>query len=324
MIKAQIKKLLDIYFAKGVAQGLWSEAAANSYTVELPKHVAHGDFSTNFAMLVAGREKKNPRELAFWLAERMAVHQDLFNKVEIAGPGFVNFFVRDTVWQSVVKSVCEFGYDYGFSQVGAKRKVLVEFVSANPTGPLSIGHGRQAVLGDAIARLLEVTGHAVTREYYYNDAGRQMRVLGESTRARYLELLGLASEFPEDGYQGEYIYDIARKLIAEKGDSLKDTDDVAPFKEKAEQEIFANIAETLEKLDIRFDNYYNEHSLYEKGLVDDVVAELRAKGLAYDHDGAVWFKTREFGQEQDRVIIKSTGEPTYRLPDIAYHREKLK
>jgi arginyl-tRNA synthetase len=324
MIKAQIKELLDTYFAKGVAQGLWSEAAAHSYTVELPKHAAHGDFSTNFAMLVAGREKKNPRELAFWLAERMAVHQDLFNKVEIAGPGFVNFFVRDTVWQSVVKSVCEFGYDYGFSQVGGKRKVLVEFVSANPTGPLSIGHGRQAVLGDAIARLLEATGHAVTREYYYNDAGRQMRVLGESTRARYLELLGLASEFPEDGYQGEYIYDIARKLIAEKGDSLKETGEVAPFKEKAEQEIFANIAETLEKLDIRFDNYYNEHSLYEKGLVDDVVAELRAKGLAYDHDGAVWFKTSEFGQEQDRVIIKSTGEPTYRLPDIAYHREKLK
>ena len=324
MIKERIKKLLDRYFNAGVDQGLWTAAAAGSYTVELPKHAAHGDFSTNIAMLIAGREKKNPREVAALFAEKTGAHADLFAKVEIAGPGFVNFFVRDTVWQSVVPQVCAQGYGYGFSQVGQQKKVLVEFVSANPTGPLSIGHGRQAVLGDAIARLLEATGHAVTREYYYNDAGRQMRVLGESTRARYMELLGLAAEFPEDGYQGEYIYDIARKLVAERGDSLKDAEDVKPFKEKAEQEIFANISETLERLDIRFDSYYNEHSLYEKGLVDDVVARLRNKGLAYDHEGAVWFKTTEFGQEQDRVIIKSTGEPTYRLPDIAYHREKLK
>jgi len=151
-----------------------------------------------------------------------------------------------------------------------------------------------------------------------------MRVLGRSTRARYLEILGLDSDFPEDGYQGEYIYDIARKLLAEKGDSLKDTEDIVPFKEKAEEEIFANIADTLAHLDIKFDSYYNEHTLYEKGLVDEVVAILREKGFVYDKDGAVWFKTSEFGQEKDRVIIKSTGEPTYRLPDIAYHREKLR
>jgi len=324
MIKERIKELLDSYFGAGVEQGLWTAAAAGTYTVELPKLAAHGDFSTNIAMLIAGREKKNPRELASLFAEKMGAHADLFARVEIAGPGFINFFVRESVWQSVVEQVCAQGYEYGLSHAGRQKKVLVEFVSANPTGPLSIGHGRQAVLGDAIARLLEAAGYAVTREYYYNDAGRQMRVLGESTRARYMELLGLNAEFPEDGYQGEYIYDIARKLVAEKGDSLKDAEDIKPFKEKAEQEIFANIAATLERLDIRFDSYYNEHSLYEKGLVDDVVARLRSKGLAYDQDGAVWFKTTEFGQEQDRVIIKSTGEPTYRLPDIAYHREKLK
>jgi arginyl-tRNA synthetase len=324
MIKEQIKALLDKYFAVGVDQGLWTAAAAGSYAVELPKHTSHGDFSTNMAMLIGGREKKNPRNIGSWLVEKLKTHTELFARVEIAGPGFVNFFVRDAVWQSVVQPVCEQGYGYGLSHIGQQKKVLVEFVSANPTGPLSIGHGRQAVLGDAIARLLEATGHAVTREYYYNDAGRQMRVLGESTRARYRELLGLASEFPEDGYQGEYIYDIARKLIADKGDSLKDTEDIKVFKEKAEQEIFANITETLQRLDIKFDSFYNEHSLYEKGLVDDVVARLREKGLVYDHEGAVWFKTTAFGQEQDRVIIKSTGEPTYRLPDIAYHREKLK
>ena len=324
MIKEQVKKILDSCFIEGVKQELWSDGAAGSYTVELPKHASHGDFSTNMAMIMAGREKKNPRELAALLTAKLAEHRELFDKVEIAGPGFVNLFVRDEVWQAVIKPVCAQAYSYGFSEVGKNKKVLVEFVSANPTGPLSIGHGRQAVLGDSIARLLEATGHDVTREYYYNDAGRQMRVLGRSTRARYMEVLGLECDFPEDGYQGEYIYDIARKLVAEKGDSLKDTEDIIPFKEKAEQEIFANIADTLARLDIKFDSYYNEHTLYEKGLVDEVVAVLREKGFVYDLDGAVWFKTTEFGQEQDRVIIKSTGEPTYRLPDIAYHREKLR
>ncbi len=324
MIKERIQQLLDACFTAGIDQGLWTAAAAGSYAVELPKHASHGDFSTNMAMLIGGRDKKKPREVAALIAEKMGAHEELFAKIEIAGPGFVNFFVRDEVWQAVVQTVCEQEYGYGLSEIGQYKKVLVEFVSANPTGPLSIGHGRQAVLGDAIARLLEATGHSVMREYYYNNAGRQMRVLGESTRARYMELLGIAAQFPEDGYQGEYIYDIARKLVSAKGDSLKDTADVTVFKEKAEQEIFANIVETLERLDIRFDNYYNEQSLYEKGLVDDVVARLREKGLAYDHDGAVWFRTTEFGMEQDRVIIKSSGEPTYRLPDIAYHREKLK
>jgi len=324
MIKARIKELLDKCFREGVEQGLWTDAAAGSYTVELPKQASHGDYSTNMAMIVAGREKKKPREIAAQLVEKLLTDIDLLDRVEIAGPGFVNFFVKDSVWQSVIKPICKQAYRYGYSEIGENKKVLVEFVSANPTGPLSIGHGRQAVLGDSIARLLEATGHDVTREYYYNDAGRQMRVLGNSTRARYLELLGLENDFPEDGYQGEYIYDIARKLMAEKGDSLKDTEDVTPFKEKAEQEIFANIEDTLARLDIRFDSFYNEHSLYEKGLVDDVVANLREKGLVYDQDGAVWFRTTEFGQEKDRVIIKSTGEPTYRLPDIAYHREKLR
>ncbi len=324
MIKEQVKKILDSCFIEGVKQELWSDGAAGSYTVELPKHTSHGDFSTNMAMIMAGREKKNPRELAALLTAKLVEHKELFAKVEIAGPGFVNLFVRDEVWQSVIKPVCDQAYRYGTSEVGKNKKVLVEFVSANPTGPLSIGHGRQAVLGDSIARLLEATGHDVTREYYYNDAGRQMRVLGRSTRARYMEILGLESDFPEDGYQGEYIYDIARKLFAEKGDSLKDSEDIAPFKEMAEQEIFANIADTLARLDIKFDSYYNEHTLYEKGLVDEVVTILREKGFVYDKDGAVWFKTTEFGQEKDRVIIKSTGEPTYRLPDIAYHREKLR
>ena len=324
MIKTRLKERLDQAFMQGVAKGLWSDAAAGLFAVEKPKFDGQGDFATNMAMVVAGREKKKPRDVAAQLVELLEQHTDLFDKIEVAGPGFVNFFVRDNIWQDLLPEVCNQDTEFGLSKIGAGRRVLVEFVSANPTGPLSIGHGRQAVLGDAIARLLTATGHQVDREYYYNDAGRQMRVLGESTRARYLELLDLPFDFPEDGYQGDYIRDIAQALIDEKGDSLKDTEDFAPFKEKAEALIFEDINNTLNRLEIKFDNYYNEHSLYENGLVDDVVNALREKGLVYDQDGAVWFKTTEFGHDKDRVIIKSSGEPTYRLPDIAYHREKFK
>ena len=321
MIKTRLKEIIDGYFKAGVDQGLWSNAAAH-YTVEKPKHDGQGDFSTNLAMVVAGKEKKNPRQVAASFVELMA-DCPLTEKVEIAGPGFINFFIKNAVWHSVLPEVCNQADSFGPPQIGKGKKVLVEFVSANPTGPLSVGHGRQAVLGDAICRLLQATGHDVTREYYYNDAGRQMRVLAESVRARYLEVLGLESEFPEDGYQGDYIIDIAKKL-ADGGDSLQNCIDHLPFKKAAEEAIFEDINSTLKSLNIHFDNYYNEHTLYDSGLIDDVVESLRSKGLVYEKDGAVWFKTTEFGQEQDRVIIKSTGEPTYRLPDIAYHREKFK
>lgn len=330
MIKLRLKKYLDQCFQEAVKNGFWSDAAADSYTVEEPKFDDQGDFSTNAAMIIAGKEKKltgkkvNPRQIAEKLVEMLGKETSLIEKVEIAGPGFINFFVKESVWPSVIPLVCRQQDDFGRITEKNGKRVLVEFVSANPTGPLSVGHGRQAVLGDAIARLLENAGYDVEREYYYNDAGRQMRVLGESTRARYREELGLPFDFPEDGYQGEYIREIARSLISESGDTLKDTEDVTPFKEQAEKAIFVDIEQTLKRFGITFDTYYNEHSLYENGLIDDVVATLRDKGLVYEHDGAVWFKTSEFGQEKDRVIIKSSGEPTYRLPDIAYHREKFK
>lgn len=324
MIRSAFKKVLDHCFAQGVEEGLWTGDAHGKFTVELPKHEGQGDFSTNFALVLAGIDKKNPRQIAARIAEKLATHTDLIERVEIAGPGFVNIFINPDVWRRLVPEIVAKGADFGKSRIGAGRKVMVEFVSANPTGPLSIGHGRQAILGDSIARLLEATGHDVFREYYYNDAGRQMRVLGESTRARYLELLGEDFTFPEDGYQGEYIVDISRSLIKDRGDALKDHADVTPFKEQAERYIFKDISTTLERMGIIFDNYFNEHSLYENGLIDDVVAELKAKGYVYEQDDAVWFKTTEFGQEQDRVIIKSSGEPTYRLPDMAYHREKFR
>jgi arginyl-tRNA synthetase len=324
MIRSQLKKVLDDCFDQGAAEGLWSTGAAGKFTVELPKHEGQGDFSTNFALVLAGIEKKNPRQLAQTIADKLSNRTELIERVEIAGPGFVNIFINPDVWRKLIPEIIAQGDAFGKSTIGGRRKVMVEFVSANPTGPLSIGHGRQAILGDSIARLLEATGHDVFREYYYNNAGRQMRILGESTRARYLELLGEKFSFPEDGYQGEYIVDISRSLVEEHGDSLKNHQDVTPFKEQAEKYIFKDISSTLERMGIVFDNYYNEQSLYENGLIDDVVAELRAKGYVYEQDNAVWFKTTAFGQEQDRVIIKSSGEPTYRLPDMAYHREKFR
>lgn len=324
MIRTQLKKVVDGCFEQGVADGLWSSGAAAKYTVELPKHEGQGDFSTNMALVLAGVEKKNPREVAAVIAERLSQESGFIDRVEIAGPGFVNVFINHDVWRRLIPEIISAGPAFGTSSVGERRKVMVEFVSANPTGPLSIGHGRQAILGDAIARLLEATGHDVYREYYYNDAGRQMRVLGESTRARYLELLGEDAVFPEDGYQGEYIVDIGRSLVAEQGDGLKNHEDVTPFKKQAEEYIFKDISFTLKRLGIVFDNYFNEQSLYEDGHIDSVISELREKGYVYEKDNAVWFKTTEFGHEQDRVIVKSSGEPTYRLPDIAYHREKFR
>jgi len=324
MIRSKLKKALEICFSDGVTEGLWSDKAAGKFTLELPKHEGQGDFSTNFALVLAGIEKKNPRDIAGQIGAKLEQVTDLVDRVEVAGPGFVNVFINPQVWRNLIPEIIDTAEDFGKSKIGAKRKVMVEFVSANPTGPLSIGHGRQAILGDSIARLLEATGHDVFREYYYNDAGRQMRVLGESTRARYLELIGADFQFPEDGYQGNYIIDIAKTLVEEHGDSLKDHEDVTPFKKQAEQCIFNDISATLTRMGIKFDNYYNEQSLYEDGFIDDVVNELRSKGLVYEKDDATWFKTTELGQEQDRVIIKSTGEPTYRLPDIAYHREKFR
>uniref|UniRef100_UPI004055DF83 arginine--tRNA ligase n=1 Tax=Candidatus Electronema sp. TaxID=2698783 RepID=UPI004055DF83 len=323
MIRSRLKNLLDHYFQQGVEQSLWSAAAAGLYNLETPKHEGQGDFATNFAMIVAGKERRKPREVAEQLAALLRQDAALVDKVEIAGPGFVNLFLNPAVWSSVLAPIAEQGEKFGLCNIGKSIKAMVEFVSANPTGPLTVGHGRNAVLGDAVASLLVAVGWDVTREYYFNDAGRQMRVLGASLKARYLEKLGLPNEFPEDGYQGGYMYDIAQGMIDEAGEGFKNAD-LDVFRKRAQEAIFADIDATLKRIGISFDSYYNEHSLYENGLIEDVVAELRAKGLVYEQEGATWFKTTEFGQAQDRVIIKNTGEPTYRLPDIAYHREKFR
>ena len=290
--------------------------------LEAPKMASHGDVSTNIAMMLAKPLRNNPRAIATKIVEGLSYDNRKISAVEIAGPGFINFrFAKDYLYDELA-SIIEEGESFGKTLSNKGLKVQIEFVSANPTGPLTVGHGRNAVLGDTVARLLEWTGAKVDREYYFNNAGRQMRVLGQSVQARYLEELGKQTAFPEGGYEGAYIKDIAKDLVQEQGDSLVDAA-WSPFKEKAETTIFKDIDGTLKRMNIHMDNHFNEHSLYESGDIESVVDRLRSKELIYEADGATWFKTTEFGKEKDTVLIKSTGEPTYRLPDIAYHANKL-
>lgn len=290
--------------------------------IEAPKIAAHGDASTNIAMMLAKPLRNNPRAIAQQIVDGLEFDSKKIKAVEIAGPGFINFrFAEDYLYEELAGIIAQ-GEEYGKGTLLSGKKVQIEFVSANPTGPLTVGHGRNAVLGDTIARLMEWMGAEVDREYYFNNAGRQMRVLGQSVQARYLEALGKEASFPEGGYEGEYIKDIARELVEEQGENLVDAD-WKPFKEKAEATIFADIDATLKRMQIHMDHHFNEQSLYDSGDIDSVVERLREKGLVYEADGATWFKTTEFGKEKDTVLIKSTGEPTYRLPDIAYHANKL-
>lgn len=291
--------------------------------IEEPNLPEHGDASTNIAMMLAKPLRNNPRAIAQQIVDGLKYDEKKISAIEIAGPGFINFrFAQEYLFEELGE-ILKAGADFGQTNSNKNKRVLVEFVSANPTGPLTVGHGRNAVLGDTVARLLEWTGAEVEREYYFNDAGRQMRVLGESVQARYLELLGKEAEFPEGGYEGEYIRNIAQALVDEKGEELVNSEDEKLFKEKAEEEIFADISATLERMKIKMDSFFNEHILYEEGKIEETIEKLRELGLAYDKDGAVWFKTTEFGKDKDTVLVKSSGEPTYRLPDIAYHANKL-
>lgn len=294
-----------------------------NYQFDRPKLDEHGDLSINLPMLLAGELKQNPRQIAQQIMSELSDDPDWFDKVEIAGPGFINFFYSKTLLQKKVIQILNDGIKYGRFDSEKGKKAQVEFVSANPTGPLTVGHGRQAVLGDTIATLLEWMGYTVTREYYFNNAGRQMRVLADSVRLRHLEILGEKIDFPEDYYQGQYIKDIAAELVEEHGNSLQDSDDLELFKSKAENAIFNDIKRTLKALHIQFDVFFNELDLYKNGEIENVLKFFKEKGFSYEKDGAVWFKSTKFGFEKDRVIVKSTGEPTYRLPDIAYHKNKF-
>jgi len=287
-----------------------------------PKKAENGDWATNIAMALARDLKRAPMQIAEELMQDLDLDPGIVEKFEILNPGFINFFQSADYLSSQIRYILKEKDNYGKSGFGSGKTAQVEFVSANPTGPLTVGHGRQTVLGDTLANILTWSGYEVTREYYFNNAGRQMRLLGESLKARYLELKGESIALPDGGYEGIYLIDIAQDLLTEQPD-LNAASDLDIFKHYAETSIFANIKSSLERIGVVHDVFYNERSLYETGKIDEVLNLLREQGLLYEKDGATWFKTSELGIEQDRVLVKSTGEPTYRLPDIAYHREKV-
>ena len=292
------------------------------FSLAPPKNPEFGDLSTNVSLLLTRDLKKPPLEIAQSIADEL--NKELphhISEISVTPPGFINFKVTESFYQSNVKTILDAGDSFGKGSHGDGKTANVEFVSANPTGPLTVGHGRNAVLGDTVSSILEWHGFEVTREYYFNDAGRQMRILGQSVEARYFEILGQDLEFPQEGYQGSYIKDIAQSIIDEQGSDLPSGD--PSFKEKAEESIFEDIKKSLLNLGIHFDQFTNEKTFYDNGEIDKFLGELQDKDLIYEKDGATWFKATALGKDQDRVYIKSTGEPTYRVPDTAYHRDKI-
>ncbi len=295
------------------------------FTYETPRDPAHGDGATNLALVLAKVLRKKPRDVAEQLVRELELPPGYVKRIEIAGPGFINFFLAEARLAGVLHDVLAAGDRYGRSDIGRGTKVNVEFVSANPTGPLHVGHGRGAALGDAIAALLEWTGHAVVREFYVNDAGAQIDKLARSLWARVQQAVGRPAEIPEGGYHGDYLVELAEGILVREGRAFADLPEaeglrrcrtIAVQHERAEQD------EDLREFGVRFDVVFFESTLYGEGLIEQTLKDLAARGFTYEQDGALWLRSTAFGDDKDRVLVKSDGSYTYLLPDIAYHRHK--
>ena len=293
------------------------------FSLSPPKQESFGDLSSNIALLISKQIQKNPLKIAEEIKKRM-LRQNLNDIEEITAtqPGFINFVIKPNYYQNNLKLIIKDKESFGKDFKGKGKSANVEFVSANPTGPLTVGHGRNAVIGDTVSNILEWHDYNVTREYYYNDAGKQMRTLGQSVESRYFEYVKKPFEFPNDGYQGEYIIEIAKNIANNLGENLVKNDE--KFLAEAEKVIFGQIENSLNSLGIKFDTFTNEKSFYESGAIKDLLSQLKSKELVYQKDGATWYKATNIGAKQDKVYIKSSGEPTYRLPDTAYHKDKIK
>jgi len=289
--------------------------------VEKPRDSAYGDYACPSAMTMARLARMAPLKIAETIADHMPEVYYLA-EVNVAPPGFINFRLTEQFLQRQVAEITAKGFEYAKFDIGKGKQVQVEFVSANPTGPLTVGRGRGGVMGDTLARAMSAAGYEVSREYYFNNAGRQMEILGQSLKIRYLQALGQEISLGEDHYQGEYLYWIAMVLVGQHGDSLLEKPS-SFFSKIAEETIFASIHATLRRLNIHFDVYFNEDDLYTSGRVKEAMERLKQKDYAYELEGAFWFKSTELGDDKDRVLIKSSGEPTYRMTDIAYHWHKV-
>ena len=325
-MKDKVERLLRDTIEGLITSGSLPELAADSISVSIPANKDFGDYATNIAMVAAKKAKKPPREVAAIIRKALESHPDMIERVEVAGPGFINLFIRPGQWTGLLKEISALRQDFGKSGFGGGKKVQVEFVSANPTGPLHIGHGRGAAVGDTLVRILEAAGFDVQAEYYINDIGNQMNNLGLSVLARYREIHGREETFPETGYKGDYIRDIAAEMIKVHGDALLGMDNdeaVRACREYASGSIMQGIREDLELFNVHFDKWFSESSLYHDQKVEDALNYLQEKDLSYESDGALWFRTSHFGDEKDRVLRKQDGSLTYFAPDIAYHKDKL-
>ncbi len=325
-MKNKIVSLLQKAFSSCVRKGILPEIELPSPEVEVPNNPEHGDYASNIALILAKPARQNPRKIAEAIKDNINDTENIIETMEIAGPGFFNFRLKDNVWQNALQIISEQGKDYGCSAVGAGKKVQVEFVSANPTGPLHIGHARGAVVGDVVAGLLQKTGYDVDREYYINDAGNQMNNLGKSVLFRYREKLGEKIEFPETCYRGEYIKDIAADIINKKGNKYltqNEEETIQYFNTIAGESILAEIKDDLRDFGVTFDVYFSEKELYKNDGVTKLLQKLQKEGFIYSDGATLWFKTTAFGDEKDRVVIRKNGEPTYFAADIAYHKNKF-
>ncbi|WP_096272786.1 arginine--tRNA ligase [Paucisalibacillus globulus] len=305
---------------------LATEAEIPNIILEKPKDKSHGDFATNIAMQLARIAKKAPRQIAEAIVEHLDASKASVEKVDIAGPGFINFFMKNDFLTDLIPTILEAGENYGRTEYGKGNKVQVEFVSVNPTGNLHLGHARGAAFGDVLCSVLDAAGYEVEREYYINDAGNQIDNLALSVNARYLQALGQEAEMPEDGYRGQDIIEIGKELAAEHGETYANKSEeerLAFFKEYGLEYTLGKIKKDLNDFGVHFDNWFSERSLYKNDEIKDVLTKLEAGGYIYEKDGATWFRSTDFGDDKDRVLVKNDGAFTYLTPDIAYHQNKL-
>lgn len=323
----QIKDKLKEEIKQSVIKaGLAAEEQIPEVILELPKDKAHGDYSTNMAMQLARVAKKAPRMIAEAIIENFDQTKASIKKVEIAGPGFINFYMDNSYLTDLIPTILKAGEQYGQTTVGNNEKVQVEFVSANPTGDLHLGHARGAAVGDSLCNILDKAGYDVSREYYINDAGNQINNLALSVEARYFQALGMEKEMPQDGYHGEDIIGIGKKLAEEYGDKyvhVSEQERFDFFREYGLKYEMAKLKQDLEDFRVKFDVWFSETSLYQNGKIDIALNKLKENGYIFEQDGATWLRSTDFEDDKDRVLIKNDGSYTYLLPDIAYHKDKL-
>jgi len=326
IVKEALKEAILATLTRLMNSGELKPSPIPDFVLETPKFEEHGDLATNAALLLASSQKTSPRAIAEAILRGFDDSQALVSHAETAGPGFINFFINEDRWRDIISVIWRQQDRFGQSDLGKGKRVQVEFVSANPTGPLHVGHGRGASVGDVLANLLQASGHRVHREYYINDAGTQMQTLGRSVCLRYQEQAGKTVDYPETCYQGEYIRDIAKELAAQdllsKVSSENECVDLCS--EYAATRILDGIRRDLDSFGVRFDRWMSEKELTSQGTLDSVFLELERKGLTYREDGALWFRATDFGDEKDRVLVRRTGEATYFASDVAYHWDKLR